>query len=67
MTPLIFNFIIYYFAKKKKDPIFKASFIYIYFIISVTFSFVFCFFFGVSFFFFFKYCIFEDLTSTQDF
>ena len=30
MTPLIFNFIIYYFAKKKKDPIFKANFIYIY-------------------------------------
>ena len=37
ITHLIFIFITYYyFAKKKKDPIFKANFIYIHFIIFVT-------------------------------
>ena len=38
ITPLILIFITYYYFGKKKDPIFKASFIYIYiyFIIFVT-------------------------------
>jgi len=36
ITPLIFIFITYYYFEKKKDPIFKASFIYIYIIIFVT-------------------------------
>ena len=34
-TPLIFIFITYYYLAKEKDPIFKANFIYIYFIIFV--------------------------------
>ena len=52
ITPLIFIFKTYYYLAKK-DPIFKANFIFFY---------NFC-----DFFFFFWYCSFESLTSTLDF